>query len=117
MSPVNVNEETPQLAGDFWVYPRVRDLSDGVVRVNVAIAVEESTALQDTDVAVELVAGGQALGIAEAPAAGPLPTIRMTGANAYALYRFDNPGGLLPESVTVTVRGGSATFDVSLPVG
>lgn len=25
--------------------------------------------------------------------------------------------GLFPESVTVTVRGGSATFDVSLPVG
>ena len=112
-----MNDETPRLAGDFWVYPSLSEVTGTSVRVNVAIAVEQPFDLQDTDVACELLAGGQSLGIAEAPAPGPLPAIEMTGANAYALYRFDNPDGLLPESVTVTVRGGSATFDVSLPVG
>ncbi|MFE5894915.1 hypothetical protein ACFQ6E_39180 [Streptomyces sp. NPDC056462] len=112
-----MNDETPRLAGDFWVYPSLHEVTGTSVRVNVAIAVEQPFDLQDTDVAVELVAGGQSLGIAEAPVPGPLPAIEMTGANAYALYRFDNPDGLALESVTVTVRGGSATFDVSLPVG
>ncbi|MET9734631.1 hypothetical protein ABZZ79_29540 [Streptomyces sp. NPDC006458] len=115
-----MNDETPQLAGDFWVYPSLGEVTGTSVRVNVAIAVEEPFVLQDTDVAVELVAGGQALGIAEAPSAGPLPAIQMAGTNAYALYRFDNPDGLAPETetetVTVTVRGASAAFDVSLPV-
>jgi hypothetical protein len=85
-----------------------------LARVNVAIAVEQPFGLQATDVA-----GGQSLSIAEASAAGPLPAIQAIGADAYVLYRFDNPDGLAPEpvTVTVTVRGGSATFDVSLPVG
>lgn len=115
MSPLQ--DETPQLASDFWVYPSVGEVSDGSVRVNVAIAVEEPFDLQDTDVAVELVADGQALSVAEGPAPGPLPAIQLTGANAYALYRFDIPDGLVPSTATVTVRGGSATFDVSLPIG
>lgn len=115
MSPMN--DETPRLAGDFWVYPAVGEVSEGSVRVSVSIAVEQPSDLQDTDVTVELVADGQSLSIAEAPAPGPLPAIQLTGANAYALYRFDNPDGLVPASVTVTVRGGSATFDLSLPIG
>lgn len=53
----------------------------------------------------------------EASAPGPLPAVQTIGSDAYVLYRFDNPDGLAPEPVTVTVRGGSATFDVSLPVG
>ncbi|MFJ4206603.1 hypothetical protein ACIP2Y_44340 [Streptomyces sviceus] len=112
-----MNDETPQLAGDFWVYPSLHEVTGTSARVNVAIAVEQPSDLQDSDVAVELVAGGQSLSVAEAPVSGPLPAIQMTGANAYALYRFDNPDGLALESVTVTVRGGSATFDLSLPVG
>ncbi|NNN30170.1 hypothetical protein HLK59_07300 [Streptomyces sp. S3(2020)] len=112
-----MREENPQLAGDFWVYPSVAEASDGSVRVNVAIAVEEPFDLQDTDVAVELVADGQSLSIVEGPAPGPLPAIQLTGANAYALYRFDNPDGLVPSTATVTVRGGSATFDVSQGIG
>ncbi|MEV4684067.1 hypothetical protein [Streptomyces kurssanovii] len=114
MSPMN--PDAPQLAGDFWVYPSLGEVSDGSVRVNVAIAVEKSFDLQDTDVGVELVADGQSLSLAEGPAPGPLPAIEMVGANAYALYRFDNPDHLTPTTVTVTVRGGSAVFDLSLPI-
>ncbi|WP_432034539.1 hypothetical protein [Streptomyces antibioticus] len=112
-----MNDDPPRLAGDFWVYPSLHEVTGTSVRVNVAIAVEQPFDLHESDVAVELVAGGQSLSIAEAPVPGPLPAIQMTGANAYALYRFDNPDRLALESVTVIVRGGSATFDVSLPVG
>ncbi|MEU0253802.1 hypothetical protein ABZ299_15155 [Streptomyces sp. NPDC006184] len=101
-----MTDETPQLTGDFRVYPSVGRVTSVSVRVNVAIAPEESTDVQDTPVAVEL-----------GRAAGPLPTIRTTGADAFALYRYDNPGGPVSESLAVTVRGGAATFDVSLPVG
>jgi hypothetical protein len=108
--------DAPRLAGDFWVYPSLGEVADGSVRVNVAIAVERPFDLQDTDVGVELVADGQRLGLAEGPAPGPLPAIEMVGANAYALYRFDNPDHLAPTTVTVTVRGGSAVFDLSPPI-
>ncbi|MET7474885.1 hypothetical protein ABZT17_11080 [Streptomyces sp. NPDC005648] len=111
-----MNAEEPQLAGDFWVYPQLGDTSDDSVRVSVAIAVESPSDMQDTDVAVDLVADGQSLNLAEGPAPGLLPTIELVGANAYALYRFDNPDHLTPATVTVTVRGGSAAFDVSPPV-
>lgn len=115
MSPMT--PDAPQLAGDFWVHPSIGDVSDNSVHVNVAIAVEQPFDLQDTDVGVELVADGQALSMAEGPAPGPLPTIQLVGANAYALYRFDNPDNLTSTTVTVTVRGGSAVFDVSPPIG
>ena len=111
-----MNPDIPQQAGDFWVCPSLDDSSPGSVRVNVAIAVEQPGDLQDTDVAVELAASGQVLGVAEAPAPGPLPAIELVGTNAYALFRFDNPDNLLPATVTVTVRGGSTVFDVSLPI-
>ncbi|OIJ66573.1 hypothetical protein [Streptomyces mangrovisoli] len=114
MSPVDPEE--PQAAGDFWVVPAFGEGADDSVRVTVAIAVDESDGLQDTDVTVELLADGTALTVAEQPAAGPLPTIGLAGANAYALYRFDNPDRLTPATVTVTVRGGTAAFDVSSPV-
>ncbi|MEU0084735.1 hypothetical protein [Streptomyces sp. NPDC006274] len=108
--------DAPRLAGDFWVYPSLGEVADGSVRVNVAIAVEKSFDLEDTDVGVEIVAGGQPLSLAEGPAPGPLPAIEMVGANAYALYRFNNPDNLGPTTVTVTVRGGSAVFELSLPI-
>lgn len=107
-----MNDETPRLAGDFWVCPSLGEVTGTSVRVNVAIAVEQPFGLQATDVA-----GGQSLSIAEASAPGPPPAVQTIGADAYVLYRSDDPDGLAPEPVTVTVRGGSATFDVSLPVG
>lgn len=110
------NPDTPQQAGDFWVCPSLDDSTPGSVRVNVAIAVEQTSDLQDSDVGVELAADGQILSIAEGPAPGPLPAIELAGANAYALFRFDNPDNLVPATVTVTVRGGSTVFDVSLPI-
>lgn len=108
--------ETPQQAGEFWVYPTIDEMADGSVLVHVAIAVDEADVLRADEVAVELAADGQVLDVAEAPADGALPVIRLVGANAYAQYRFANPDNALPTTVAVTVRGGSTSFDLSLPV-
>lgn len=105
----------PQQAGDFWVCPAVSD-EDGSVRVSVAIAVEQPFDVQDTDVGVDLVAEGQSLALIERPTAGSLPVIQLVSCNAYALFSFANPENRVPQTVTITVRGGAATFDVSLPI-
>jgi hypothetical protein len=42
-----------------------------------------------------------------------LPTIQLNGINAYAQYVFDNPGDPPPQTVEVTIRGGTRSFDVS----
>jgi hypothetical protein len=76
--------ETPQQAGDFWVYPTIDEIIDGAVLAHVAIAVDEADVLRAEEVSVELTAGGRVLDVAEAPPDGVLPVIRMVGANAYA---------------------------------
>lgn len=108
--------DTPQLAGEFWVYPVIDEISDGAVLAQVAIAVDEADVLSADEVSVELSADGQTLDVAEAPPDGPLPVVRMVGANAYAQYRFANPDNRLPTAVAVTVRGGSTSFDLSFPI-
>ena len=115
MSPMI--EPEPQLAGDYWVLPSVDGTADGVLRLHVAIAVADPEDLGGGDVSVELIADGAPMQMLVAPEDGPLPSLATIGVNAYAIYRFANPDGQEPSTATVSVRGESATFDVSVPIG
>jgi hypothetical protein len=105
--------DSPQQAGEYWVLPSIDDASGGEIRMQVAIAVGDVSDLSDVDVQVIVVAGGQSLAVAQGPVGGVLPTIQLNGINAYAQYVFDNPGDPPPQTVEVTIRGGTASFDVS----
>ena len=107
--------DTPQQAGDFWVVPSIGDPAGGSLLVSVAIAVGEAGELSDTDVQAAIVAGGRSCALTQGPPAGALPAIKLLSVNQYARFTFDNPGDPAPESVTVTVRGTSTTFDLGAP--
>jgi hypothetical protein len=112
MSPIVPDD--PQLAGDFFVLPSIDDPVGGSLRVSVAIAVADPEDLSDSDVQVDLVAGGQSRAATQSPDPGVLPAIQVISVNQYAQFTFDNPGDPPPESVTVTVRGDSTTFDLAI---
>ena len=81
--------------------------------MHVSIAVSDLSNLQGSDLQVQVTAGGQELAMTNAPDPGLLPTLRLIGINALAIFQFDNPGDPPPTTVIVTVRGQSASFDVS----
>jgi hypothetical protein len=111
MSPVP--PYPPQQAGDYWVLPTIDSDPGDVVQMHVSMTVQDENDLTASDVRVRVIAGNQSLTLSAAPPPGPLPTLRAVGVNAYGLYEFANPDQLDPSTVVVTVKGQSATFDVS----
>jgi hypothetical protein len=106
----------PQLVGGNWVLASLEDDRDGVSRCHVSIAVSEPGELSASDLEVQAVRNGAPLEQLEGPVDGPLPTATITGTNAFALYAFANPTDFPPEEIVVTVRGETASFDVSVPI-
>jgi hypothetical protein len=105
--------DSPQQAGGYWVLPSIDAASGGEVSMHVAIAVGDVSDLKDVDVQVVVVAGGRSLAVVRGPPGGVLPTIQLNAINAYAQYVFANPGDPPPQTVQVTIRGGTTSFDVS----
>jgi hypothetical protein len=102
----------PQQIGEFWVLPAIDQASDNIVKLHVSVAVSEFSNLQDSDLQVQVIAGGQSLAMTMGPVPGLLPTLHLMSVNAFGLFQFDNPGNPLPTTVIVILRGQSASFDI-----
>jgi hypothetical protein len=108
---------TSQLVAGTWVLASLDDDHDGVTRCHVSIVVSGPGELSASDLDVQVLRNDAPLEQIEGPAEGPLPTVTISGTNAFALYAFVNPTDFPPESIVVTLHGESAFFDVSVPIG
>jgi hypothetical protein len=101
-----------QLAGN-WVLASLDDVGQHV-RMHVSISLGSGEAVQGGELGVTVTANGQTLNTLEAPdASSVLPTVETRGSTAFAQYTFDNPDQTTQLVATVTLRGESASFDIS----
>lgn len=106
----------PVFIGGHWVLATLEDATGGFVRCHASIAVGEAEVLDAAEVDVRVLVGDRPLGLVEEPPDGPLPTVTISGTTAFAQYVFENPNGLLPELIVVTLDDETASFDVSPPI-
>ena len=99
-----------QMLGGHWVLPTLESNAAGVARLHVSIAVGEVDELSGQPVAVSLQAGGQELPISAAPADGAYYYLETLAVTAIADFAFANPDGLVPDTITVSLGGESATW-------
>lgn len=102
------------MLGGRWTLPTIESTGT-TVRLHVSVSVEDTEVLSGQPVAVALQAGGQQLAVSEAPPDGAWYYLETLAITAIADFAFDNPDGLTPESVTVTLGGESATWPAELP--
>jgi len=99
-----------QKVSGYWVLPTLESNTDGVARLHVSIAVGEVDELAGRPVAVSLRAGDQELPVAEAPPDGAYYHLETIAVTAVADFAFANPDGLVPDTITVSLGGESATW-------
>jgi hypothetical protein len=107
----------PQFVGGTCVLAALNDDCDGVTRCHVSVAVTGSGELSGTDLGVQAIRNGAPLQRLDGPGESTLPSVTITGTTAYADYAFANPTDFPPEEIVVTLRGETAFFDVSVPIG
>jgi hypothetical protein len=103
---------TSQLIAGRWVLPTVESNQDGTVRMHVSVSVDLPDALAEIPVDVAMTASGAALELTEGPSQWYyLETLAVTAVSDAA---FANPGGTDPDTVTISMQGESATFEVTV---
>jgi len=101
-----------QLVGGLWVLPTVESNDDGVARMHVSVSVPEVDAMANTPMEVSMAAGGQALSVLEGPS--PFYYLRTLAVTAVSDVAFDNPTGVDPDTVTVSIGGETVSFAVTV---
>ena len=104
-----------QFVAGRWTLPTVESVGGGAVRMHVSVSVPEVGALGDIPIEASMVAGGQQLTLSASSAPADYYYLQTVGVTAVADFAFDNPDGLTPETVTVSIQGESATFAVGMP--
>jgi hypothetical protein len=103
-----------QLIAGRWVRPTVDSTVNGIARMHVSVSVGRPGDLADVPIEVTMSAGGQELAVREAPSPADYYYLETLAVTAAALFAFDNPTGVEPDSVTITMQGESATFAVTV---
>lgn len=101
-----------QLVAGRWVLPTVESNVDGVARMHVSVSVPEVDAMANTPMEVSMSAGGQALSVLEGPS--PFYYLQTLAVTAVSDVAFDNPTGVDPDIVTVTIEGDTVAFAVTV---
>jgi hypothetical protein len=111
-TPTSPSDGPIQLAGN-WVLASL-DGGGQQVRMHVSISLGSGEPVQGGELSVSVTGNGQTLSALEAPdTSSPLPTVETRGLTAFAQYTFDNPDQLTQLTASVSLRGESASFDIS----
>lgn len=103
-----------QLIAGRWVRPTVDATVDGVTAMHVSVSVRRPGDLDDVPIDVSISAQGEPLTVRQAPSPADYYYLETLAVTAAALFTFDNPTGMEPDSVTVGMQGESATFAVTV---
>lgn len=101
-----------KLVAGRWVLPTVESNVDGVARMHVSVSVPEVNAMAETPMEVSMSAGGQALTVLEGPS--PFYYLETLAVTAVTDVAFENPTGMDPDTVTVSIGGETVDFAVTV---
>jgi hypothetical protein len=106
----------PRLIAGRWVIPELIVQGDQLV-VQVALSMDPAAGVKGSSIVVGVWSGPTRLKQVSAPKRdAPLPFAATGAAYAQASFVFDNPNGLVPTRLIITVDGQSAEFDTAAVV-